>query len=683
MILLKQNESTFVKYLIWYGVCGDSRENYDFVKHEEILSVIEYDSTGILSKTFDRPLGENFWDITSFEEGHAYIITLSKGAGEISIPNAYVSNSEILETYKLSDTCVLDVHLTPTPTPKKTPTPVKIVDCCDSLSSVTIDNDIHGVSLQVEGENFENGILCFEVKSNVVYEPSDTESYFLKTSSDEFVASVSIARKGGLTNFVGFTEDSFGRFVYKLPNGDCYEGDFSLATKNDYNNPVILDKIEKEKYQETYPTPSSLDNLQLTPTPLGSGLDKSVDYADGSFGSLLFSAGKNEYGESASSEQNLTFEQSYVPSYSVFSLAKNHFVYLLNDGTLNGGGIAKNGQLGDSTRLGTDESSLDVPDEIFDINAEDIRDVKALGGCSFVLKTDNSVFAFGINQDGELGTGDSLETQVTTLSKLQIEDAKYFLNTSNAPSNKNTLYIVKNNGDIYGCGSGQNNNLFLGDDVNNYLVPTKTPFTDKDIISISMTEFCTLVLKTDGSVYSTGNYGRNGVGGSGKWNDENTKFMYKINKSSNKTEVYNDFSDVMQISSNGKDAVVALKIDGTVWTWGIGEDILGTGDTREYSDGFSYDGSLSSLPNRYSTRGRTIPTKVDISDVNYVGMSRKCCYAVKNDGTLWVWGTDMFGESGLGKSGVISKPTQINFGIITPFVEKVIGGYYTSFVKIM
>jgi len=68
----------------------------------------------------------------------------------------------------------------------------------------------------------------------------------------------------------------------------------------------------------------------------------------------------------------------------------------------------------------------------------------------------------------------------------------------------------------------------------------------------------------------------------------------------------------------GSQHLIALKTDGTVWTWGMNlSGQLGTGDTI----------------------GRTEPGQVaGLSGIIAVAASGSSSYALKNDGTVWAWG---------------------------------------------
>lgn len=87
---------------------------------------------------------------------------------------------------------------------------------------------------------------------------------------------------------------------------------------------------------------------------------------------------------------------------------------------------------------------------------------------------------------------------------------------------------------------------------------------------------------------------------------------------------------------------VALKADGTVWSWGQG----GNG---EMGNGTTYDWTAPLLS----------LVQANITDVKYIAVGNGCTYAIKKDGTLWSWGFNGNGELGLGDKIDRNVPTQI------------------------
>ncbi len=91
----------------------------------------------------------------------------------------------------------------------------------------------------------------------------------------------------------------------------------------------------------------------------------------------------------------------------------------------------------------------------------------------------------------------------------------------------------------------------------------------------------------------------------------------------------------------GGEHTVALKSDGSLWTWGrndVGQLGLGTADTdRHHPDQVGTD-----------------------NDWTAVAVARGChTVALKSDGSLWAWGDNAQGQLGLGDTTQRSSPTQV------------------------
>ena len=107
----------------------------------------------------------------------------------------------------------------------------------------------------------------------------------------------------------------------------------------------------------------------------------------------------------------------------------------------------------------------------------------------------------GKNQSGEHGTNDEIGFATSIAKQLNIDNVFGFVKPSNAPTSYSNLFLLLNNGDVYGCGYNGNNNLLLGTSNLNYYTPVKLPINNSELVSISLTDTTTLVLKTDGNVY--------------------------------------------------------------------------------------------------------------------------------------------------------------------------------------
>ena len=87
--------------------------------------------------------------------------------------------------------------------------------------------------------------------------------------------------------------------------------------------------------------------------------------------------------------------------------------------------------------------------------------------------------------------------------------------------------------------------------------------------------------------------------------------------------------------------MLAIKTDGTLWSWGRGNDgVLGLGNLTNYSS----PKQVGALTNWASLTS---------------GTPQAHCFAVKTDGTAWAWGSGTYGRLGLNNLTSYSSPVQI------------------------
>ena len=103
---------------------------------------------------------------------------------------------------------------------------------------------------------------------------------------------------------------------------------------------------------------------------------------------------------------------------------------------------------------------------------------------------------------------------------------------------------------------------------------------------------------------------------------------------------------------------MAIKTDGTIWTWGRNlEGQLGLGITSYRVNSPTQVGSLTTWSNIFPG-GRGNSTR-----------------AQKTDGTIWAWGVNTSGSLGLGNTTYYSSPVQL--GALTTWLN-VAGGYNSA-----
>jgi len=210
------------------------------------------------------------------------------------------------------------------------------------------------------------------------------------------------------------------------------------------------------------------------------------------------------------------------------------------------------------------------------------------------------------------------------------------------------LHAIKADGTLWGWGD---NNIYAG--VGNGDRSASSVYPPVQIASgswktVASSPYGGQAIKTDGTMWTWG-WAINGRLGTGQTGDRS--YVY--------TPVQID-SDTNwdKVSTSGYMFSAAIKTNGTLWTWGYNTNgQLGLGDTAT----------------------RLYPTQVG-SDTNWnnvsCGNAAPFAIATKTDGTLWLWGTNSYGQLGLGDTSTRYTPTRV--GALTTW-SSVAVGYFNSF----
>ena len=290
--------------------------------------------------------------------------------------------------------------------------------------------------------------------------------------------------------------------------------------------------------------------------------------------------------------------------WAAVSAGEDHSLALKTDGSLWAWGEGINGQLG----LGYGSGSS----KPYRVGWDSWKAVSAGGDNTFAIKADGGLWAWGYNYYGQLGLGDKSERNVPT----RVGAANDWKIVS--AGSYHTL-AIKADGSLWAWGRNSDGELGLGDD-NDRNVPTRVG-TDSNWAAVSAglsySWSHTLALKTDGSLWAWGDNSCGQLGlGTSDYDDHPTP-----------TRVGAD-NNWKAVSAGGARSL-AIKADGSLWAWGRNDGgSLGLGDANS---------------------NRNTPTRVG-SDSNWAAVSAggSDSLAVKNDGSLWAWGGNYYGELGLG-----------------------------------
>ena len=248
------------------------------------------------------------------------------------------------------------------------------------------------------------------------------------------------------------------------------------------------------------------------------------------------------------------------------------------------------------------------------------------------IKNDNTLWCWGSNDYGQLGDGTQNDkytpTQVNTATGLDtVSSVSLGAFHTCATKTDNTLWCWGMN--TYGqLGDGTQGNE------NNRNTPTQVSGIGT-VSSISLGAYHTCAIKTDNTVYCWGrnNYGQLGDGTQGNENNRNTP-----------TQV-SGLGTVSSVSS-GSDYTCAVKSDNTVYCWGNNDyGQLGVTVTYHYPDGYTKTAKPELLPVQAMEDQNVFLQNVDQV---FAGNSKTCVLLLDN--TVKCRGRDFNGQLGIGPS---------------------------------
>ncbi|MBA4319103.1 MAG: chromosome condensation regulator RCC1 [Flavobacterium sp.] len=278
---------------------------------------------------------------------------------------------------------------------------------------------------------------------------------------------------------------------------------------------------------------------------------------------------------------------------------------------------------------------------------------------SLALKVDGTLWAWGSNNFGQLGIDALLDLDRPTIvgGSSALHDW-----TSVAAGDFHTVGMRSltqaNAGSLWAWGLNSSGQLGVGD-TNNRAVPTQVAWVDRYWVSFSAGANHTLAVRSNGTLWVWGNNKSGQLGDGGTTNINSP--LQEISMSHSWTSV-----------AAGNSHSLALKADGTLWSWGnndygqlgngglemteripvpIGKDNtwVGISAGHSHSLGLKADGILKSWGyDNYGQVGdggeldknKQIPvqiSKIDIPKWISISIKAKHSLGLKSDGTIWEW----------------------------------------------
>ena len=388
--------------------------------------------------------------------------------------------------------------------------------------------------------------------------------------------------------------------------------------------------------------PRNIDIFQVE----GGGTHSAVLTTDG----YVYTWGRNNNGQLGlpSSNEVVTTPTRVQGVNRIIKIAANrdHTMALREDGTIWTWGWNRDGQLGNGTRINSN-----VPVQVAGIT--NARHITAGDGHSAAILADGRIVSWGRNWDGQLGNGGpgftSTPLQVESLNGIQ-----------NVVAGDSFTLALQDDGTVWGWGRNNQHQLIAAS-TTDQRIPTRAQntrpgwsgvldnvmelATGTDINYTHVLAIRDVGSQVGGAVYSWG-WNMQGQGGIGRRNRNGIEvndirldipnrvrpvqpgWLHTGLNPTITFEPYDandEFDDIIALAA-GADHSVALRSDGTVWTWG----------SNAYGKlGGLIGGGGANGENRRRLRPRIVP---GLSNIIAIEAGRNHTLALDSSGNVWAWG---------------------------------------------
>ena len=317
-----------------------------------------------------------------------------------------------------------------------------------------------------------------------------------------------------------------------------------------------------------------------------------------------------------------------APTPSVFtgsnwkqvSTGLNHTMAIKTDGSL--WGITFTNSTPDRQgQLGTNDTANKVTPVTTFAGGTNWKSVSCELNYTAAIKTDGSLWTWGRNDVGQLGTNDT-NTRTTPVTTF-VGGTTW----KSVAGGRDHIAAIKTDGSLWVWGRGGYGRLGLNTDITNKNTPVTTFAGGNNWKSVACGDGWTAAIKTDGTLWTWGLNHFNGFLG--------INLIFTNSARSTPVTTFVGGNTWKSVDC-GRYHTAAIKTDGTLWTWGVGSS-----------------GQLGN--NNTATTATPVTTFAGGNNWKSVACGGYYTTAIKTDGSLWTWGTNS-GNLGINAAGDRSTP---------------------------
>ena len=329
-----------------------------------------------------------------------------------------------------------------------------------------------------------------------------------------------------------------------------------------------------------------------------------------------------------------------LTTWTKIASGASHHLGIASDGTLWSWGSNSAGQLGDTTTV--DKSS---PIQVGSLTTW--VDVYTNNNSTYAIKSNNTLWTWGDNTNGILGDNFTINRS----SPVQIGALTTWYKIA---ANNGAVVGLTNDWKLYSWGKNTNGQLGLSDTIsrsNPAQIGSLNTWYDVGT-SASNSEFF-VAIQQNGSLWAWGrdNYSQTGIG---DLTDKSSPVQVGILTSWNKIASGSYHCVAVNDTQNN------LMIPGGLWGWGHN-------DIGELADSTTVD------------KSSPIQVGTITNWISLIAGNNGICGGLRNDGTIWTWGSNTIG--GLGDSTTLNKSFPVQVGTLTTWKKLVISNGSVNSIK--